>query len=412
MAKKLDAEGQEVEGLNVPMSVGTGRADADKKGQSCTVYDIVVHHSVLNDCTKDPTGKYREFICQLGIQSIEQKYSIQLDKRYKIPKLAYMGAEIPAQYIKDKKSMPTIQEVTSLSSSAATTKKTSASAKPSTTQQTAAVPVADQDLEVASFWCGLGDHVEDSQTDHERMQALLTYCQSADTSYVADGKIKKEKHSFSLKDYVEPIQPHPTGMTAILVVADIQAYELLPSNIQISISPYKVTIKFPQYKKFVGYFPVCIQPNHSFYRLSLVEGYVGKKRVEIILPLDLFPWDEQPDAGSKPWLLAQALNYDDNTTTHDTTDANPYGSMRHVKSSLVMGVDEDSQAYPEDKFHLNLPADVDPYTGVKYDGLSTGENLDEMELPEDRFHKKDAASSYIINQREQTKKEKWEKYEK
>ena len=38
---------------------------------------------------------------------------------------------------------------------------------------------------------------------------------------------------------------------------------------------------------------------------------------------------------------------------------------------------------------------------------------DEQELlPEDRFHQKDATSSYLINQREQAKKDKWDKHEK
>ena len=38
-------------------------------------------------------------------------------------------------------------------------------------------------------------------------------------------------------------------------------------------------------------------------------------------------------------------------------------------------------------------------------------NIDDWELPEDRFHKKDAGSSYLLSQREQAKKDKWEKYE-
>lgn len=37
---------------------------------------------------------------------------------------------------------------------------------------------------------------------------------------------------------------------------------------------------------------------------------------------------------------------------------------------------------------------------------------DEQELPEDRFHQKDATSSYLISQREQAKKDKWDKHEK
>lgn len=33
-------------------------------------------------------------------------------------------------------------------------------------------------------------------------------------------------------------------------------------------------------------------------------------------------------------------------------------------------------------------------------------------LPEDRFHAKDSTSTFLINQREQAKKDKWSKYEK
>lgn len=53
VAKKLDANGEEVEGLNVPMSVGPLRAWKDKKGAACSVVDIIVHSSVLEDCKTD-----------------------------------------------------------------------------------------------------------------------------------------------------------------------------------------------------------------------------------------------------------------------------------------------------------------------------------------------------------------------
>jgi len=43
---------------------------------------------------------------------------------------------------------------------------------------------------------------------------------------------------------------------------------------------------------------------------------------------------------------------------------------------------------------------------------STLQDVEEMELPEDRFHRKDAASSYLISQREQAKQDKWDKHEK
>ncbi len=99
--------------MNIPMSVGIGRSEVDKKGVECEVYDIVVNPDVVHDVVEDATGKFREFLCQLGIQCIEQKYKMELDKRYKLPKLKYMGDSdaIPQQYIQDRKNMPKIEEV-------------------------------------------------------------------------------------------------------------------------------------------------------------------------------------------------------------------------------------------------------------------------------------------------------------
>jgi hypothetical protein len=60
-----------------------------------------------------------------------------------------------------------------------------------------------------------------------------------------------------------------------------------------------------------------------------------------------------------------------------------------------------------------MPENTDLFTGMKYgdSSSSTVEDIDSMELPEDRFHKKDAASTFLINQREQAVKDKWEKHE-
>ena len=62
--------------------------------------------------------------------------------------------------------------------------------------------------------------------------------------------------------------------------------------------------------------------------------------------------------------------------------------------------------FPEDKFHLRLPDDVDQYTGVKLE-QSGGE-----EFAEDKFHRQDAVSQYIIEQRDRDIKAKWDKHEK
>ena len=69
------------------------------------MYDIIVNPSVLEECKEDKTGKHRDFICQLAIQSLEQKYNEDLDRRYTLPKLKYMGT-ITSQHVRDRKSEP------------------------------------------------------------------------------------------------------------------------------------------------------------------------------------------------------------------------------------------------------------------------------------------------------------------
>lgn len=99
--------------MNVPLSVGPQYHENDHAGKDCIVYDIIVNPKVLLDATSDLTGQYRDFLCHLCIQSVEQKYPTHgiLDRQYKLPKLQYMGSGVRSQYIRDKRSIPKIQEV-------------------------------------------------------------------------------------------------------------------------------------------------------------------------------------------------------------------------------------------------------------------------------------------------------------
>jgi PIH1 N-terminal domain len=99
--------------MNVPLSVGPQYRENDHAGKSCIVYDIIVNPKVLLDATSDLTGQYRDFLCHLCIQSVEQKYPTHgiLDRQYKLPKLQYMGSTVRSQYVRDKRSIPKIQEV-------------------------------------------------------------------------------------------------------------------------------------------------------------------------------------------------------------------------------------------------------------------------------------------------------------
>ena len=106
-------------------------------------------------------------------------------------------------------------------------------------------------------------------------------------------------------------------------------------------------------------------------------------------------WIGLHDPGSIQWMLQDALRGDDTPL-----------NLKSISSSVNRVSSSDSDLLPEDKFHIKLPAGVDQYTGQKLD------DGDDGMFPEDMFHKKDAHSQYLINQREQATKEKWDKHEK
>lgn len=136
MKKRLNENGESVEGLNIPMSVGPrfvvsdlNAADSKAIVKDAIAYDVIVNNIVLKEAEEDVTGKYRDFICQLCLQYIESKLlsqyqsekvssnapNISIDKRYSVLKSTYHGkdkdSKPSAQYIQDRKNMPKIEVI-------------------------------------------------------------------------------------------------------------------------------------------------------------------------------------------------------------------------------------------------------------------------------------------------------------
>ena len=169
---------------------------------------------------------------------------------------------------------------------------------------------------------------------------------------------------------------------------------------------FLLKIKVRGFRLLVLYLPCAVLPTRTSSQLRRPEGFVNQIEFCLRSDIDRLPFGGGYDVGSKPWLVAKALSENDSTDCDSI-----YGS--HIYSSHKIKTNDDNTSdnneYPEDKFHIKLPSNVDQYTGVVRE-----ENEIEIqeELPEDRFHKKDAASSYLINQREQAVKDKWTKHEK
>jgi len=101
-----DMEGEE--GVRVPLSIGTPMEDFDKKNEPCVTYDLVANPETVMECSKTPA--FRETVVNLCIASVNQKFKVELDQRYKLPKMKYKGNVVQLQRIR-KKNTSQIQEV-------------------------------------------------------------------------------------------------------------------------------------------------------------------------------------------------------------------------------------------------------------------------------------------------------------
>lgn len=136
--------------------------------------------------------------------------------------------------------------------------------------------------------------------------------------------------------------------------------------------------------------PCVIDPTLVSNRLRRVVGFASKFTLDLQLPIDKDSVSSKADAGSRTWLVAQALSVDGDKL------GNQYS-------------EEFSNVYTQVKSSTQLTSAYDDVNKLQDDSVKVD---DDIELPEDRFHKLDAASSYLINQRDQDIKNKSAKYDK
>jgi len=368
MKKKIDENGEEVEGLNIPMSIGSGRVGADKSGVKCFIYDVIVNPKVIEDANADVTGKYRDFVCQLSIHGLEQKYNVNLDKRYKLPKLTKMG-ELLTQYIKDTKKMPKIEEVKSAPSKTNKNVKNNEHKEP--------ITVIEKDLDYIISW--VGGEVMDSDNPESLNTANLQPIKMIPNEYVEPTAAVDSKYLGLLFTCVL------SSEIASRILSNISSSD----TIDLQVSAYKLHLKIPSYKLLCLYLPAAITPSSCTCKVTQKESNIGSVELFIKMPLDKSEMDKEADVGSKAWLISQALRSEENRSSNSTS----------TESKAT-----NDNEFPEDKFHIKLPDNVNQYTGLK-------EETNDDVLPEERFHMKDAHSTFLINQREQSIKDKQEHFE-
>lgn len=201
LKKKLGDDGQPVEGMNIPLSVGPRRQAQDKSGIDCVVYDIIVNPDVVKEAISDETGRYKDFVCQLCIQALEQKYQLALEKRYKLPKVKYMG-KVESQYIRDSKKAPRIEEVAE-----------APAVSPSPPPPAPTAPVVELPLPHILSW------VHHDQSSNPNIEFSTT------------------------SEYVEPVMVPPDSVSGVEFLVEVDR-PLSITDINIQLSSYKLQVVY------------------------------------------------------------------------------------------------------------------------------------------------------------------------
>jgi PIH1 N-terminal domain len=245
--KRLDENGEPVEGMNVPLSLGPVHKETDKSGTECAAYDIIVHPKVIQDAKEDATGTQRDFLCHLGMQAIEQKHPERgtLDRRYKLPKLKYLGDTVQSQYIRDRKNAPTIQEISeskSSSSSSSATQTNTAAAKANAKKSTTTVtPVVEPDKELPYRLIWLKTHPNENSSDIDSSSSS-----SGSTSILPPNTYEgKPLGNDSGSEYIEPLLVPEEDVFGVALLADfggVWAAAANPKDVNLKLSPFKLEV--------------------------------------------------------------------------------------------------------------------------------------------------------------------------
>ena len=390
MKKRLNDMGEEIEGMNIPMSVGPPYSCKDKSGVSCIAYDVIVSPKVVESSKEDQTGQYKDFLCRLAIQSVEQKLKGKenFDQRYKLPKgLVYIGDDIHSQRIQDRKKMPSIEEL-----------------EPNLVRD---------DREVLKT-------NSDTKNENELIARLFWEKENRSVSCA----LIEMKDDFT--DYIEPLHIPANNVTALLVNADLDTTVdqiLLLNEFDVKISIYKVTFKIPFFRTKTIYFPCAINVSKVSCKLKEIEGSVGKFQFSLRAKVERGDWDVDADPGSKNWLVRAAMRNDVNDSNNPYIDIRSASIECYPRNTKNDSDIIDDEELPEYRFQLNMPQNINKYSGLQDgednyipDGPLKSQKLkerdDSIEFAEDKFHRRDANSQYIIYQREQAIKDKWIKHEK
>lgn len=99
----------DAEALRFPLSCSEVQADTDKQGQPCSTIDCIVHSDILTAAQQHRPLK--AFLIELALGWVGNKHKMELNPKFKLPKMTYKGEQVRPQRVRmDKK--PLVTDVT------------------------------------------------------------------------------------------------------------------------------------------------------------------------------------------------------------------------------------------------------------------------------------------------------------
>mmetsp|Transcript_20612 Transcript_20612/g.38366 ORF Transcript_20612/g.38366 Transcript_20612/m.38366 type:complete len:530 (+) Transcript_20612:113-1702(+) len=313
--KQLAEDGSEQEGINIPLSLGPPRIDTDKAGAKCTVYDLVVNPEVLTNAKEDSSGASRNFLCELALQYVEQKYKCKVDYQFKLPKLDYKGdkANIPFQLIR-KKQAPVIEELDTDGNSS-NEKRVPKKITTSATRRPPAEPLAYSLVKVQG----------DTRTPCEASLSDPVEIDAQDDVYDA----------IEFQAILERAVHEPAMLKALKVSV---SSEMLSIRANGFILPLDL------------FLPAFVDEAKTECSFRKDTGLLVV-RLPVAAPDDVY-WrhSAKPDVGSRPWLLANALSNGEDFGPEVSTTNGAKPEQPEVEPTKEENPADET--LPEDRFHL------------------------------------------------------------
>jgi hypothetical protein len=100
------------------------------------------------------------------------------------------------------------------------------------------------------------------------------------------------------------------------------------------------------------YFPCAIVPSTAFYRLQRPEGAIQRAVLSVVFPLDRAPWEDAADAGSKTWLVAQAMDDDSNALSSSPSARGGAAALYRTLAKDSIRSKENANSDNGDSFHI------------------------------------------------------------